>query len=93
MRIKIPKLRPYFIFKPKISLGARALIGDTGIDAVSEFGGNRYVSSIDDERWQGVAMAKVGVYTDPIEIDLAYTGAYGQSSTSHIGWITFGYHW
>ena len=81
------------VFKPKISLGARALIGDTGIDAVSEFGGNRYVSSIDDERWQGVAMAKVGVYTDPIEIDLAYTGAYGQSSTSHIGWITFGYHW
>ena len=82
-----------YVFKPKVSLGARALIGDTGIDAVSEFGGNRYRSSIDDERWQGVATVKFGVYAKPFEFDLAYSGAYGQDSTSHIGWMTVGYHW
>lgn len=82
-----------YVFKPRVSLGARALIGDTGIDAVSEFGNNRVRSSIDDERWQGVTMFKLGVYAKPFEFDLAYSGAYGQSSTSHIGWITMGYHW
>ena len=82
-----------YVFKPRVSLGARALIGDTGIDAVSEFGNNRVRSSIDDERWQGVTMVKLGVYAKPFEFDLAYSGAYGQSSTSHIGWITMGYHW
>lgn len=82
-----------YVFKPRVSLGARALIGDTGIDAVSEFGNNRVRSSIDEERWQGVTMVKLSVYVKPFEFDLAYSGAYGQSSTLHIGWITMGYHW
>lgn len=78
---------------PKASLGVRALLTDRTLSSQTRFGDQSQTTLIEDDRWQGTADLSLSVLSGAVEFGMSYAGAWSQNTTSHVGWLTIGYHW